>query len=95
MLALGDRYRTGSELGQRPLDDGKHRVVARRVRNSDTSTGWSRLIVLQGLKSAWFGLRHFWIDLDTEIVPEHVEISLGCFGDTGGWRNKFADLITH
>lgn len=31
--------------------------------------------------------------LDTEEVPEHVMISLGCFGDTGGWRSKFARWI--
>jgi hypothetical protein len=30
--------------------------------------------------------------LDTEIVPEHVLISVGCFGDTGGWKSKFADI---
>jgi hypothetical protein len=31
--------------------------------------------------------------LDTEIVPEDVMITLGCFGDTGGWKSKFARLI--
>ena len=28
-----------------------------------------------------------------EIVPEHVMISLGCYGDTGGWRSKFVEYI--
>lgn len=31
-----------------------------------------------------------WITIDTEEVPSHVRISLGCYGDTGGWRSKFA-----
>lgn len=31
-----------------------------------------------------------WITIDTEEVPDHVRISLGCFGDTGGWTSKFA-----
>jgi hypothetical protein len=31
--------------------------------------------------------------LDTEIIPDHVLISLGCFGDTGGWLSKFTDHI--
>lgn len=32
--------------------------------------------------------------LDTEEVPQHVMISLGCFGDTGGWTSKWADLVS-
>jgi len=31
--------------------------------------------------------------LDTEIVPNDVSISVGCFGDTGGWMSKFAPHI--
>ncbi len=31
--------------------------------------------------------------LDVEETPEHVMISLGCCGDTGGWRSKFARHI--
>lgn len=31
--------------------------------------------------------------VSTEIVPEDVLISLGCFGDTGGWRSAFAEYI--
>ena len=30
--------------------------------------------------------------IDMEIVPEHVMISLGCYGDTGGWRSKFVEV---
>lgn len=31
--------------------------------------------------------------LDTEVVPEHALISLGCFGDTGGWVSKWSELV--
>lgn len=31
--------------------------------------------------------------IDTEVIPEHVMITLGCCGDTGGWRSKFKDYI--
>jgi hypothetical protein len=32
--------------------------------------------------------------LDEEIVPSHVDISLGCFGDTGSdWQSKFVNWI--
>jgi len=31
-----------------------------------------------------------WVTIDEEEVPPHVMISLGCFGDTGGWVSKFA-----
>lgn len=30
-----------------------------------------------------------WKTLDSEEVPGHVLISLGCLGDTGGWVSKF------
>ncbi|AGS81044.1 hypothetical protein [Caulobacter phage Cr30] len=31
-----------------------------------------------------------WITIDEETVPDWAVISLGCFGDTGGWVSKFA-----
>lgn len=31
--------------------------------------------------------------LDKEIIPDPVMITLGCFGDVGEWRSKFADVI--
>ncbi len=31
--------------------------------------------------------------IDEEIIPDHVMISLGAFGDTGGWKSKFAIFI--
>lgn len=33
-----------------------------------------------------------WTTIDEEIVPPHVLISRGCFGDTGGWVSKFASM---
>ena len=33
----------------------------------------------------WYG----WKTVDSEVVPSHALISLGCFGDTGGWESKF------
>jgi len=36
----------------------------------------------------WWG----WKTIDREEVPAHVKISLGCFGDTGGWVSKFHDV---
>jgi len=32
--------------------------------------------------------------LGYEVIPDHVLISMGCFGDTGGWRSRFVDLAT-
>jgi hypothetical protein len=31
--------------------------------------------------------------LDTEEIPDHALISLGCFGETGGWVSKWSDLV--
>lgn len=36
-------------------------------------------------RKAWIG----WKTIDFEVVPDHALISLGCFGDTGGWVSKF------
>lgn len=31
-----------------------------------------------------------WVTVDEEEVPGHVKISMGAYGDTGGWVSKFA-----
>lgn len=31
--------------------------------------------------------------VDSEIIPKDVMITLGCCGDTGGWKSKFANWI--
>ena len=33
----------------------------------------------------WYG----WKTIDSEVVPSHALVSLGCFGDTGGWKSNF------
>lgn len=40
-------------------------------------------------KHLWF----FWRIIDSETIPDHVMISMGCFGDTGGWKSKFKEHI--
>lgn len=34
-----------------------------------------------------------WKEVDREIIPSHVMISLGTVGDTGGWTSKFSTII--
>lgn len=38
----------------------------------------------------WWG----WQDVEREDIPHHVHVSLGCFGDTGGWSSKFWEIGT-
>jgi hypothetical protein len=38
----------------------------------------------------WWG----WNTIDREDIPHHVLVSLGCFGDTGGWSSKFWKIGT-
>lgn len=33
-----------------------------------------------------------WVTVDEEEVPSHVKISMGAYGDTGGWVSKFAKI---
>lgn len=56
---------------------------ALRVR-SFTRSDFSGYQVLQ--ERRWWG----WRTVDREEVPAHVRISVGAFGDTGGWTSKFA-----
>lgn len=44
-------------------------------------------------ETRWRGILIWRRVLDTEQVPEHVLISLGAVGDTGGWKSKFAEFI--
>lgn len=32
--------------------------------------------------------------VDQEIIPNHVVISMGCYGDSNGWVSKFAPAIS-
>lgn len=55
-------------------------------------------IVRYSSKEDWSGRQHLqrrnklgiWETVDTEEVPNHVGISLACFGDNGGWKSKWA-----
>lgn len=39
-----------------------------------------------------FGIKTpFWKIVDRERIPTHVLISLGCCGDTGGWRSRLCE----
>ena len=36
-----------------------------------------------------------WKEIDREIIPCHVKISIGCFGyDDSGWKSKFKHLMS-
>ena len=37
-----------------------------------------------------FGIKFWTKQLDREDIPSYVVISNGCFGDTSGWKSKFA-----
>lgn len=48
------------------------------------------------VKDTYFkGIRIHREILDKEVIPQHVMISVGAFGDTGGWKSKFADVINN
>jgi hypothetical protein len=74
---------------------GARRVVRRtETRRTEGYTCHDRVEVnvLQTYTGRLGSLFPHWMDTDFEDVPAHVAISVGCFGDTGGWRSRFADL---
>jgi hypothetical protein len=56
-----------------------------RVRRFESATKFEGHQRLQ--EKRWWG----WHTIDREEIPSHVIISLGCFGDTGGWGSKFGE----
>lgn len=56
-----------------------------RVRAFIYDRGWGKYQLLQ--EKRWWG----WMTIDREEVPRHVVISLGAYGDTGGWSSKFLE----
>lgn len=75
---------------------GDTRVVGRAVRKPPaygyrdwTEERWNVLQVYKGRFGRFFPR---WVDVETEEIPGHVSISVGCFGDTGGWLSRFAGL---
>ncbi|MBO9428716.1 hypothetical protein [Sulfitobacter sp. R18_1] len=81
-------------MTQKPMDDGNYRVVGRKIKDGDAWGDYTRYNVLQKKVSIMFGLISYWADIDSEKIPQHVEISVGCFGDTGGWKSKFASQLS-
>ncbi len=59
-----------------------------RVRRFDILNKFEGYQLLQ--EKRWWG----WHTIDREEIPHHVHISLGCFGDTGGWSSKFCETGT-
>lgn len=57
-----------------------------RVKRFSYKTRFESWQLLQ--EKRWWG----WATLDREEIPQHVLISLGAFGDRGGWMSKFAAL---
>ena len=66
----------GLEGKEQDMTDSKLRVKAFDIAGE-------RVQLLQVKR--WYG----WKTLDSEVVPSHALVSLGCFGDTGGWKSKF------
>lgn len=58
-----------------------------RVKAFSCDRGWGRFQLLQ--ERRWWG----WKTIDREEVPRDVIVSVGAFGDTGGWISKFATII--
>jgi len=49
---------------------------------------------IQRVQQLGFKILGIFVVLDEEVVPSHVDISLGAFGDTGSdWQSKFANWI--
>jgi hypothetical protein len=59
-----------------------------RIRRFNRRNEFSGFQLLQ--EKRWWG----WQTIDREEIPHHVIISLGAFGDTGGWVTKFAAIGT-
>lgn len=69
------------------------RLEVRTIRRSVNIRGY---IGTENQRVQQFGFRvlGFFIPLDEEVVPSHVDISLGAFGDIGvNWQSKFANWI--
>jgi len=74
---------------------GALRVVRRTETRPDYGYTCPEVVevnVLQRATGRVAGLFPRWVDVDAEDVPSHVSISLGCLGDTGGWRSRFASV---
>ena len=70
-------------------------VERRTTRMFDRDYGMTRDVTVQRLVRKVTRNGKLWQReiLDRETVPDDVMISLGCFGDTGRWISRFADVI--
>lgn len=66
----------------------RHRIVRRSRPDPDAAFGRAHYNVLQCLDVLFFGLVKRWGTIEEERIPDHVIISVGCFGDTGGWSSR-------
>lgn len=69
-------------------DNAPHRIIGRTKADEDAAFGEARYNVLQRRHPLALGLGSHWVDVREERVPDHVVISLGCLGDTGGWTSS-------
>lgn len=77
-------------------DKPTYRVVGRTVREREygyVDLSEVRYNILQKRMPILWGMLHVWKEVDREVVPGDVMISMGCFGDTGGWVSRFAQYI--
>jgi hypothetical protein len=79
-----------------PSDEPERRVV-RKVRHEKeygyAETSSVTYQILQEKTPVFFGLFSVWREIDREVVPEDVMISLGVYGDTNGWVSRFGKYI--
>lgn len=65
------------------------RIETRRVEEGYTCPDRVQMNVLQRYTGRVGRFFPHWRDVEHEDVPSHVAISVGCFGDTGGWLSRF------
>ena len=79
-----------------PSDEPERRVV-RQVRQEReygyVGTHPVTYQVLQERTPVCLGLFSVWREIDREVIPEDVLISMGALGDTNGWVSAFAQYI--
>lgn len=79
-----------------PSDEPARRVIRRTVQEREPGyldTSPVTYNILQERVPVWLGLFSVWREIDREVVPEDVLISLGALGDANGWVSSFAQYI--
>jgi len=71
------------------LHNGRpHRIVGELRPDPDAAFGEAKYNLLQRQRSGFGGLLMSWETVEEERVPDQVRITLGCFGDAGGWTSR-------